>query len=276
VKVPDDEDEGFYTGRIKVESVGGEFYVSVTVEVLEQTAEVVSKPIFLGGFTVSYSEGTEVLDSKSTATISKGYFSQKSLTLAGVMTKNRLSIVTDAYIELEIEDTNMAGDLIVKVNGETVYKDVTSVGTLTIPVGKELLDTSNTVEIKAGTPGWMFWMSTVYRLSSSTFRIDYMGIFSESFDFDVTSTQVANFKNLGLNYRVQDYNLPLSELMIKVNGQLVFWQRPPLVIGDHTFTEDVFGNDLILNKGNNTISFSFEQEAYYSVADAILTVNYYG
>jgi hypothetical protein len=278
VKVPEDENEGFYTGRIRIESVGGESYVSVTVEVLEQTAEVISEPILppLGDFTVSYSEGTEVLDSKSTATVSKGYFSQKSLNLAGIMTKDRLSIVTDAYIELEIEDTNMAGDLVVKVNGETVYKDVTAVGTLTIPVDKELLGTSNIVEIKAGTPGWMFWTNTVYRLSSSTFGINYMGIFSESFDFDLTSTQVTNFKSLGLNYRVQDYNLPLSELMIKVNGQLVLWQRPPLTIGDYVFTEDVFGNELILNRGNNTISFSFEKEAYYSVADAILTVNYYG
>ena len=38
---------------------------------------------------------------------------------------------------------------------------------------------------------------------------------------------------------------------------------------------DVFGNDLILNEGNNTISFNFEQESFYSMADVIVTVNYY-
>jgi len=241
---------------------------------LEQTGEVVSKPVFLGDFIVSYSEGAEVLDSKSTTTVSKSYFSERALTLTGIMTEDRLTIVTDAYVQLDVEDTNMAGNLIVKVNGETVYKDVTAIGTLTIPVDKDLLETSNTVEIKAGSPGWRFWMSTMYKLRSS-FEISYMGIFSESFNFDLNAVQIANFKDLGLNYRVQNYNLPLPELMIKVNGQLAFWERPPLVLGDHTFTEDVFGNDIILNEGNNTISFNFEREASYSVADAILTVNYY-
>ena len=271
VKVPENKPAGNYNGRIEVHSAGGIAYVTVAVEVLEQTERVAKKQTFLGDFTVSYSKGSEILDSKK-GTVTKSYFDESSLILTGSITGERLQIITDAYIQLEIEQTNNAGNLIVLVNGEQIFESSAS-GTITIPVDKELLKTSNIVEIKAGTPGWKFWTSTVYKLSVS-FGINYESTAPKTFSFDLTAEQVENFKSLDLSYRVSDYKLPLPELMIKINNQLVLWERPPLLLADYSFTKDLFGNDIQLSE-TNTISFSFDREAYYSIADAILTVNYY-
>jgi hypothetical protein len=138
-----------------------------------------------------------------------------------------------------------------------------------------LIERSNIVTIKAGSPGWMFWSSAVYDIKYAKFNLDYEGIFTQAFNITLTKNEVDNFKRFNLFYRVKDYTQPLPELLIKVNNQVVYWSRPPLLILDRQFDEDMFGNPLFLNEGTNTVTFMFESNAAYAVTDAILTVEYY-
>lgn len=276
VKVPGAVSLGSYEGYVEVESVGGKETVYVKINVIEEAEEEAATRIIpLGDFSVSYSEGADTLDLKESVEVVNGYFASHEIVLVGILTDEKLSIVTDGYIQLIIESTNSAGDLIVLLNGEEIFRRRVGVGEVLIPIDKTLIRKSNSVTIAAGSPGWKFWMNTVHRLRSAKFVVNYKGAFSKQFTFSLDANEVANLKHLKLFYRVKRYSAVLPELMIKINGQIVYWETPPLAFFDDAFEEDMLGNKLQVNVGNNTITFLFEREAYYDIADAILTVVYW-
>lgn len=275
VDVPEDREPGTYTGAIEIKTPGGEKSVSVTVNVLEVTGEISMRPISLGDFTVRYTAGSDELDSKSSVQAVKGYFTSKEVTLVGILSSDKLDIATEGYIQLIVEDTNSAGNLIVYFNDQKVFDQSVGLGELTISIDKSLLGRSNSVIIKADSPGWKFWMNTVYKFRVVKLIVDYKGVFSQQIPFDLTQKEVESFRDFHLFYRVREYTSPLPALMIKINNQIVFWERPPLAFFDKKLEEDMFGNPLHLEEGNNTITFLFEKEASYSIADALLTVEYY-
>jgi len=276
VKVPKTASEGLHTGHIKVESPGGAKTVSVNVEVSKITAMLSTHPIILGDFSVSYSVGSEALDSKKNVEITRGYFSGNEVNLLGQMSENKLETVTGGHVKLKVEDTNSAGNLIVIFNNEEIFNRKVNVGEVDVPIDKSKIKTSNTITISAGSPGWKFWISTIYKFSSIEFLIDYKGIYSKDVTFSLDAKQVSNFDHFHLSYRVpsEGYSSPLSEMLISVNNQLVYWKHPPLTFFNETFEKDILGNELVLNEGENTISFSFEKNAFYEIRNAVLTVYY--
>jgi hypothetical protein len=275
IKVPTGKPTGTYNGRIEVKSAGGKSSASVTIHVIESSNKTSSRNIPLGDFTVSYTKGDEVIDSKSSVTISKGYFGESSLTLFGPIPTDKLGMTKEAYLQLDMEDSNFAGNLMIVVNGNPVFDGMIGEGVTEIPINNSFLKTSNMVEIKAAPPGWRFWMSTVYKFQSVSFGIKYEGIYSKSFTFPLSGTESRNFRSFDFVYGVSSYSTPLAELMIKINDQVVLWQQPPTVSGRYAFDKDMFGNDLQVSEGNNTISFNFERDSTYSISNAMLIVNYY-
>jgi len=213
-----------YTGNIIVKSTGGEKRVSVSIEVTELVTKEFFRAIPLGDFKVSYSVGSETLDSKENFEVSAGYLSNYPANLVGVLEQEKLDIVTDAYIQLIVEDTNSAGNLIVLFNDQEVLSRKASPGEVLIPIEKDSIRRSNTVEIKAGMPGWMFWMSTVYKFNSAKLVVNYEGVFSKEITFSLGQEEAENFDRFHLVYGVKTYSTPLPELKIKLNHQLVFSQ----------------------------------------------------
>lgn len=274
MKVPNSVSERLYTGKIRVESVGGDESISINVQVSKTGAILSSHAIVLGDFSVSYSVGPEAADSKKNVEITRGYFSGNEVGLSGELSEDKLETVTGGNIKLIVEDTNAAGNLIVVLNDEKIFDRKVNAGEVEIPIDKSKIKTSNTVTVSAGSPGWKFWMSTVYKFSSIEFFIDYKGIYSKEITFSLDEDQTEKFNNFHLNYRVRDYSSPLPEMLINVNSQLVYWKRPPLTFFNDTFEKDILGNELVLYTGENTISFSFEENAFYEVRNAVLTVYY--
>lgn len=276
VDVPDNIPIGTYKGTIEVKAPGGEKAVSVTINVVETTEEISMRPISLGDFTVRYTEGSDVLDSKSSVQVVKGYFTTKEVTLVGILSNDKLDIATDGYIQLIVEETNSAGNLIVFFNDEKVFDQSVGLGESIIPIDKDLIKRSNSVIIKAGSPGFKFWMNTIYKFRFAKLIIDYKGVFSKEIPFDLTSKEIQNFKDFHLSYTVvPEPTLPLPSMMIKINNQIVFWELPPLTIFDERLKEDMLDNALFLREANNTITFQFGSEASYSVDNVLLTVEYY-
>jgi len=262
-----------YTGRIIVKSSGGEKSIPVSISVEELQVKEYSRSIPIGDFSVSFTEATETLDSKEDLEVSAGYFSNYQKNLVGVLTEKKLGIVKDGYIQLVVEETNGAGNLIVLFNDNEVYNKNVGLGEVVIPIDKSQIGKSNSIIIKAGMPGWKFWMNTVYRLKSAKFVVNYEGAFAKDIQFSLIQDEIDNFDRIQLVYRVKDYSTPLPEMIIKINHQMVYSDRPPLAFFDKDFQKDILGNDLFLTS-DNTISFFFEEQASYEIANAVLTVYY--
>jgi len=280
VKVPLNTTRGVYNGRITVKGSGGTVSFSIAVEVSEKSYKkvsmrIVSETEFPTDFSVSYSKGTDVLDSVENVQIYTGYFSNKPATLTGLLSMDKFNIATGGSVQIFVEDTNGLGALSVYLNDKEIYSNAVGVGEVLIPIDNNSIERSNVITIKANPPSWMFWASTSYSLRYVRFNLDYEGIFAKTFNITLSKNEVDNFKDFDLFYRVKDYTQPLPELMIKVNSQIVFWERPPLLFFDKKLNEDMFGNPLFLKEGANTITLMFEKNAVYSVTDAMLMVEYY-
>lgn len=264
-----------YTGSILVKSKGGEVSLPITISVVNVTiAPLNSRPIFLGDISVRYIIGSETLASKENIEVTKGTFTQTTQTVFISMTPEKLKTITSGYIELKIEETNKGGNLIVYFNDKEVFNQRVA-DTITIPIDKSLINTTNTIIVKTTSPWWKFWSPTFYKIKSVSFGVRYVDISEIEKSFDLEKVEIDNFKHFQLIGFVKDYSRPLNELKIKINNQLVYSNIPPIVAINQTIEKDLFGNRLYLKPKENTISFSFEKESFYQLEDAFLYVFYY-
>lgn len=264
--VPKSVVEGLYNGRIVVVTPSNKNKtVEVAVDVTQKAVEV-SKTFDLGDFYVSYSEGTDNLASKEDAEVSKSYFSEHTINLVhGSIDDDRFSIITSGFITLLIEDTNQAGNLIVEFNGKEVFNGKAVMGELNIPIEKSEIKKSNVVSIRAASPGWKFWMSTVYRMKNANFGINYQGGALVDKQFKLTSEETSKFRWGKLSFRVREYEQP-NDLIIKINDWKIYRGVPS------TWSTIIFGQEVALEEGFNNVSFSLDRDAKYYLVDVYLTM----
>ena len=273
VVVPNDAVERAYTGYITVSSYGGNKTVYVNINVLKFSVTDIPKPFYFNDFTVSYSLGSEVIASKEDVEVVKGSFANQPVKLVSEqMSDEKFSSITSGFIYLVVDDTNSGGNLIVELNGKEMFRRVVGIGEINIPLEKSQINKTNTVVVRTESPGWKFWMSTVYRIKNVKLGINYLGISSQEKTFSLEGAEANNFKYARVNFRVKNYLTPPQELIIKINDQVVFNEIPSLNIFREDFRKDIFGNPLSLNTGSNTLSFSMEKEGFYDLADVNLIV----
>ncbi len=249
--------------------------LTIPVSILVSTQPVENVRLFsLGSFAVS-GGALEVLDSKKSVSVSQSYFSGVRLNLFGSIPADKLSRISDGVVVIFIEETNSLGNLIVSLNDQKIFDKKVGLGELRIPINKSLLKDSNTLTISAGSPGAVFWASTEYKIRSAEFSVVYPSE-TRDFIFSLTRNEVENFKNIRVTFSVRNYQSPLSSLKILINDQLVYIQTPPLAFFRDTFSKTIFGDKLILNPGNNKISFAFDKQGFYELTDASLVVTYGG
>jgi hypothetical protein len=280
VKIPRNTPYGIFNTRIMVSGIGGSDSFTIAIDVGKASARqtlsrIIPEEELPTGFSVSYEKGTETVSEKDDVQIYTGYLSNRAMTMMSLITEDRLSMTTGSELVLDIADTNGLGNLIILVNDKTIYSRNVGVGEIRIPIDMGLLDTSNTITVRADTPGWLFWTNTIYSIRSVRLDLDYEGIFSQSFNVTLAKDEVAKFKDLSLFYRVIDHSENMPEMKIKVNNQIVYWEKPSPVMLDRTFSSDMFGNALALREGSNVITFLFERNAQYTVTDALLKVEYW-
>lgn len=275
VVVPKTVTAGGYIGSIKISSPGGETSVSLRINVVGITeVKLKSRPILLGDINIKYSVGSESLATRENLEIVKSYFTESDEVISIFIPSEKLFITTSGYINLTIEETTKEGNLIVIFNGYGLFNRKVSAGTLLIPIDKILINNTNSLTIKTTSPPWYkFWSKSVYKIKEASFVMNYQDILERERSFSLSDAEIANFKLFRLTGRVKEYSKPLGELIIKINNQLVYSKIPPLVSLNETFEKDIFGDMLYLTK-DNTISFSFENEAYYKIEDAFLIVYY--
>jgi len=261
-----------YTGSIKISSSGGESSVSLRINVVS-VAEVKSRPILLGDINIRYSVGSESLATRENLEIVKSYFTESKEIISVSIPSEKLSIITDGYVNLTVKETNKQGNLIIIFNENELLNKKVGVSTLIIPIEKALINNTNSLIIQATSPGFEFWSKSVYKIEVS-FVVNYQDILERERIFNLTDSEIANFKSFRLTGKVKEYSKPLQELVIKINNQLVYSNFPPLAFINETFEKDILGDMLYLKTKDNVISFSFESESYYKLENAFLMVYY--
>ena len=276
VIIPKGTTPGTYTGRIKVSSPGGETYISLKINVVGiSEVKIKSRPILLGDINIKYSIGSENIAVGRDLEIFRGYFSKSEEAMNISIPTQKLDITTDGYINLTIEETENAENLVVVFNGYTLYNKKVGAGTLIVPIDGSLIGNKNSLLIYTVSPPWYeFWSKSVYKIKEFGFYINYQDIKERERLFDLKDEEIANFKYFRLTGRVGDYSQPLREMEIKINDQLVYSNTPPIVFLNETIEKDAFGNTLYFRNTDNTISFSFDRNSYYNLEDTFLIVYY--
>jgi len=271
ISVPNDASYGLHYGDIYVETLGFQKRIYLTVNVSTKTVSGESRSIDLGDFTVSYAMGEETIAEKENVRIETGFFNEIPLSFAAVLSEEKLPMVTGGYVQIIIDQTNGLGNLIVEVNGNETYNQKAGVGEVIVPLSKNQISKSNSVVLKSGSPGWFFWSSSVYDIRSVKFVAEYNGTVFKDIDFVLDNSEVINFKSGKLSFYVSKYDPnKLNDLTIKINDKTIFSGIPSL-----TYFTKSFGNDVNLNIGTNTISFSVEPDTYYELRDVTLTITRY-
>lgn len=266
VTVPVGTNDGSYTGLIEVYYASRKKIVSVTIDVSKAAVAGVPRDIRLGDFSVSYLLGPEAVATAGNKEVSKGYFSEYKFNLVHeAIADDKFSAITAGTVYLLVEDTNNAGNLIVEFNGVEMHNKKASVGEVSVTIPRDQIKKSNVVTVRAGSPGWTFWMNTVYSIKTARFSIDYQKSVSPEKTFTLADEDVLNFKFGKLHFLLGD-SKPTSDMLIKINGYQIYKGTPP-----KTFDVN-FGSEVGPSIGTNIIYFSVDREASYSLQDVVLTI----
>jgi hypothetical protein len=268
ILVPRNADFRTYTGDILILSGGNTVKVPLSIDVTVVTVSTIPKTIRLGDFTVSYLVGNNVVAEKDDVIVERGYFVDHPVSFTGTVTDDKLSILTNGFIQVFVETSNSAGNLFVEFNGERVYANTISAGEIDIPINASMIHKYNSIVVRSDTPGIAFWQNTNYKIKFIKFGINFSGVLSYQKAFNLTATDLKNFDSGRLSFQVKNYNPnALNPLLIQINGATFFDDVPTLT----SFSKS-FGTEIPLFVGENTISFSVYQEAYYQLSNVVITV----
>lgn len=269
VTVPAQTSFGTHSGDIFVQTLGFEKRISIVVNVSARTVSSESRSINFGDFTVFYASGPETIAEKENLRTERGYFTDSPASFAAIVPQERLSMVTDGYIDIIVDQTNGLGNLIIEVNGNETFNQKVGVGETIIPLSKEQITRSNSVVLMASTPGLVFWSSSVYEIGSAKFAVNYNGTAFKDLDFMLDSLELVNFKSGRLSFFVKNSGETEHNLIISINGQTIFEGIPS------SYFSKTFGSEVNLNAISNTISFSTDPDTFYELEDVTLSITTY-
>ena len=260
---------GEYDGYIIVKSTGGEKDIPVKVFV-EKSIKLSTRTISFEDFSISNFGNEKILASKQDVTISTSYFSKNKVRLIGEIDASMLPKISEAYIDLIVDDKNDLGSLIVRLNDKEIYNKKVGLGETKIPINTSDLSSVNIISIEASPPGIYFWSSSWYHLASVKFVVRFKQS-GKSFSFYLDNSEIQNFYSFVLSSLVSSTS-PTPTLGIKINNQLVYLGKPPLTALNVTLSKDLLGNSLVL-RNNNTISFYLESKGKVSFSNVLFSIN---
>ncbi|MEM5766208.1 MAG: hypothetical protein QW423_01050 [Candidatus Aenigmatarchaeota archaeon] len=272
VDVPISASYGTYWGEIYVETLGFQKIIPISVNVSTRTEEKII-PFSFDDFNVGYIVGEEIVEERENFKVEKGYFSEFSSSFAAIIPEEKLPLISNAYLQIVIDQTNSLGNLIVEFNDNKTFDKKVGVGEVILKIPKESIRRSNSIVLKAGVPGFVFWSNSFYKIASARFVVEYNGTIFREFNFSLEEFEVKNFKEGKISLFAKSYEIvlppKLSILTIKINDKTIYNNVPPY------YLVKKFGNDVELKAGTNTISFSTEKGGSYLLEDVTLEISQY-
>lgn len=268
ILVPRTADFRTYTGNILILSGSNTIKVPLSVDVTLVTISTVPNTVRLGDFTVSYVTGSNVVAEKDDVEVIKGYFNDQSVSFTGTVPDDKMGILTDGFLQIFVETSNSVGNLFVEFNGERLYANTISAGEIDIPLNSSVIHKYNSIVVHADNPGFAFWQSTDYKIKFIKFGINFNGVSSYQKAFNLTDSDLKNFDHGTLSFQVKNYDPnALGPMLIQINGAVFYNDVPTLT----SFSKS-FATEIPLYSGENTISFSVPQQAFYQLGSVTLTI----
>jgi hypothetical protein len=213
-----------------------------------------SRTIVLGrDFSVSYVSGEEFVTHMS-GEVSQGVFSGE---------KKRVEFdidnpgdISEGVIKLKVWNSNYYGGMIIKINGEEIYKGYPEIGERTIVFNGNILKYNNVLEVVAESSGWRIWAPTVY-IFDLNLSVNYPDRRKQSFTFELSDLEIMNTNRARLLVFGKRYGT--GSLIVRLNGFEVFRGFT------NVYTD--FSTD-ILREGNNTLELSTEPNTTYEISSA--------
>jgi hypothetical protein len=170
--------------------------------------------------------------------------------------------ITGGHINVNVNDSNLYGRLIVTLNGKDIFDDFAYPGEHSIAFSPELLKEENNISIHAESSGWRFWAPTIYSLSAEA-AVTWHGALSKNYSFTLASNDVAMSTKGRLAVYVTRRE-GSGQLTVKLNGEPIYTDVRTNIVQD--FTADKFV------VGTNTLEFSAPAGTRYTIGTSEIIV----
>ncbi|OYT42738.1 MAG: hypothetical protein B6U78_00435 [Candidatus Aenigmarchaeota archaeon ex4484_224] len=253
---------GKFLGNIYVNYKGGKIKIPVEVNVVSSKEKILSFSEIgpFDPFILEYGENEKILRNETQFEISRGFFGSKIKAISAEI--NNLNKVEKIVLKFEVIESNKLGDLIIRYNGNVIYKGKPSLGIveLEIPLNKIV-----NIEFDCEKPSYQFWTSTYYKLKNVRLIEKLKTNAIKTFNFTLSNDQISNFDHFKIAlYFDSSQSKGRSLLEIKVNGKVVYEGRPHTIYEEIEFSKDIFGNPIYLSK-ENKIEFKILEQGKWVV-----------
>ncbi|MCD6477259.1 MAG: hypothetical protein J7K26_03855 [Candidatus Aenigmarchaeota archaeon] len=211
----------------------------------------ISGTIMLGSnFTISNYADTKFL-AKLDGRVSQGLISGEKKTIS--FKAQDYHNFDTGKIVVNIINTNLYGNLIVKINGKTVLNERPNIGKHEYYFDNNVLKTENTITVFTSGSGWRFWAPSIYDLNLSLY-METLDINKKSFKFD-------------LDGKPERARIAIFGDRIKGEGEIVIKINDIKVYKGYLNAYKYFDPD-ILNIGENYVDIYSEQNSEYNIYSA--------
>jgi hypothetical protein len=163
-------------------------------------------------------------------------------------------------LDFSVAETNNYGNLVVKWNGRELLSDALRQGVHEIFIDKEHVKGSNTLEVSATGPGFLFWAATVYNIKNFNVNLEYGP--ERVVPFMMLPSEMEKFEKA----EITTYAQGTGTLVIKVNGAPVYSDTP-----QGALKEEFTLFDAPIRSGQNVLTF-VDGSGTYTLRDTIFRV----
>ncbi|MFB6292170.1 MAG: hypothetical protein ABEI58_02135 [Candidatus Nanohaloarchaea archaeon] len=231
------------------------------------SSEADFRTVNFGDFTVGETRGDILVTRQRKADLKKSLFSGEKVRLEYNATQPR-----GGKVQFEVLGKKGDGAVYVSVNGERIFKErlvTTGTPNVTIPEGK-LQPGMNDIVIGATQGGIL--SSTHYSIEDLEVTVDDRKFHDFTDTFQLYDYEISDFVEARLSFQVEPGAVKTSPLEVFVNGNKVYTLSR--VRGSEEISLSPRNADL--HPGLNTVKFSTDGDAEYSITNADMTVRYIG
>lgn len=249
---------GKYEGYIIAKGKGGEDSIKVTVYVTSNLS-LTYRSIPVEDFKIYNYGSEEVVRSEREFVVERSLFSSKK---AKLIFKLENREIEELKLKLAISNVKGPGYLVVRLNGNTVFRKKVVEGLEEIVLNVSDIRELNIMTIEVENKGFGIFFKTSYSIYEAKVIARYKSS-PYSFELYLSPKEIDDFHSFEFSSTLVQQNYPSVE--IKVNNQKVFIGKLPISVFKLNISKDLLGNELLLYPKNN-ISFSLltEGEIYFS------------
>jgi hypothetical protein len=167
----------------------------------------------------------------------------------------------EIYMTFRVNDTNRYGALEIKINGETIRKEVYTTGDYVIEM--PVLD-SYDIEIVPESSGWRFWSPSVYILENIQIHTAAFSNIKATYEFDVEPDVYEGLTKGEIFFNLDDFQ---GDAYVTLNGKQIFNRSMLRATAVGYFNKDVFEpgkNRITFEAGENSLlAGDIELHAYH-------------